>query len=87
MREGGPTLTLKLTGFNYFQRSQVYFNNVPVPTTVNSRVEMTATINETLLRTPGRYQVVVRNLGLADPANPKLGDGVSNRAWLIVGYR
>jgi hypothetical protein len=30
---------------------------------------------------------VVRNLGLADPANPKLGDGVSNRAWLIVGYR
>lgn len=87
VREGGPTLTLKLTGFNYFQRSQVYFNNVPVPTTVNSRVEIAATIDETLLRTPGRYQVVVRNLGLADPANPKLGDGVSNRAWLIVGYR
>jgi hypothetical protein len=87
VKEGGPTLTLKLTGFNYFQRSQVYFNNVPVPTTVNSRVEITATIDESLLRTPGRYQVVVRNLGLADPANPKLGDGVSNRAWLIVGYR
>ena len=87
VREGGPTLTLKLTGFNYFQRSQVYFNDVPVPTAVNSRVEITATIDETLLRTPGRYQVVVRNLGLADPANPKLGDGVSNRAWLIVGYR
>ena len=42
---------------------------------------------ESLLRTPGRYPVVVRNLGLADPANPKLGDGESNRAWLIVGYR
>jgi len=87
VREGGPTLTLKLTGFNYFQRSQVYFNDVPVPTAVNSRVEIAATIDETLLRTPGRYQVVVRNLGLADPANPKLGDGVSNRAWLVVGYR
>jgi imidazolonepropionase-like amidohydrolase len=87
VKEGGPTLTLKLTGFNYFQRSQVYFNGIPVPTTVNSRVEIAATIDETLLRTPGRYQVVVRNLGLADPANPKLGDGVSNRAWLIVGYR
>lgn len=87
VKEGSPTLALTLTGFNYFQRSQVYFNNVPVPTTVNSRVEIVATIDEALLRTPGRYQVVVRNLGLADPANPKLGDGVSNRAWLIVGYR
>jgi hypothetical protein len=87
VKEGGQTLTLKLTGFNYFQRSQVYFNNVPVPTTVNSRVEITATIDESLLRAPGRYPVVVRNLGLADPANPKLGDGVSNRAWLTVGYR
>jgi imidazolonepropionase-like amidohydrolase len=87
VKEGGPTLTLKLTGFNYFQRSQAYFNNVPVPTTVNSRVEIMATIDESLLRTPGRYPVVVRNLGLADPANPKLGDGISNRAWLIVGYR
>jgi hypothetical protein len=87
VKEGSPTITLKLTGFNYFQRSQVYFNNVPVPTAVTSRVAITATIDETLLRTPGRYPVVVRNLGLADPANPKLGDGVSNRAWLIVGYR
>jgi amidohydrolase family protein len=87
VKEGSPTLALKLTGFNYFQRSQVYFNNVPVPTTVDSRVAITATIDEALLRTPGRYQVVVRNLGLADPANPKLGDGESNRAWLIVGYR
>jgi len=87
VKEGSPTLALKLTGFNYFQRSQVYFNNVPVPTTVNSRVAITVTIDEALLRTPGRYQVVVRNLGLAEPANPKLGDAESNRAWLIVGYR
>ena len=34
---------MKLAGFNYFQRSQVYFNNVPVPTAVNSRVEIVAT--------------------------------------------
>lgn len=87
VKEGGPTLTLKLTGFNYFQRSQVYFNNIPVPTTVDSRVEITATVDEALLRTPGRYPVVVRNLGPADPANPKLGDATSNSAWLIVGYR
>ena len=87
VKEGGPTLALKLTGFNYFQRSQVYFNGIPVPTTVNGRLEITATIDEALLRSPGRFPVVVRNLGLADPANPMLGDGTSNRAWLIVGYR
>jgi hypothetical protein len=34
---------------------------------------------------PGRYPVVVRNLGLADPANPKLGDGESNRACSSLG--
>ena len=47
---------MKLAGSNYFQRSQVYFNNVPVPTAVNSRVEIVATIDEALLRTPGRYR-------------------------------
>jgi len=87
VKEGGPTLTLKLTGFNYFQRSQVYFNNIPVPTKVISRIALEATIDESLLRTAGRYTVVVKNLGLADPANPALGNGTSNKAWLIVGYR
>ena len=87
VKEGGPTLTLKLTGFNYFQRSLVYFNNIPVPTKVISRIALEATIDESLLRTAGRYTVVVKNLGLADPANPALGNGTSNKAWLIVGYR
>ena len=87
VKEGGPTLTVKLTGFNYFQRSQVYFNGIPVPTIVEGRTGIAATIDESLLRSPGRFPLVVRNLGLADPANPRLGDGTSNRAWLIVGYR
>jgi hypothetical protein len=87
VKEGGPSVTLKLTGFNYFQRSQVYFNNVPVPTRVVSRVELEATVDETLLRAPGRFPVVVKNVSIADPANPALGNGTSNRAWLIVGYK
>jgi hypothetical protein len=65
---------------------QTYFNNVPVPTTVNNRVDHGNDRRGAAVHA-SRYQVVVRNLGLADPANPKLGDGVSNRAWLIVGYR
>jgi hypothetical protein len=87
VKEGSPTLILKLTGFNYFQRSQVYFNNIPVPTKVISRLALEATVDESLLRSPGRYTVVVKNLGLADPANPALGNGTSNKGWLVVGYR
>ena len=85
VKEGGPTLALKITGIGYFQRSVVYFNDVPVPTRLVGPVELEARIDESLLRTPGRYSIVVRNPGVADPA--KLGDGTSNRGWLIGGYR
>jgi hypothetical protein len=85
VKEGGPTLALKITGVGYFQRSVVYFNDVPVPTRLVSAAELEARIDESLLRTPGRYSIAVRNPGVADPA--KLGDGISNRGWLIVGYR
>jgi len=85
VKEGAPTLNLKITGIGYFPRSVVYFNDVPVPTRVVNGNEIEARIDESLLRAPGRYPVVVKNAGLADPA--KLGDGTSNRGWLIVGYR
>jgi hypothetical protein len=87
VKEGSPTVTMRINGFNYFQRSQVYFNGVPVPTNVLNRTQIEATIDESLLRSPGRYPIVVRNLTLADPANPALGNGTSNRGWLVVGYR
>jgi hypothetical protein len=76
---------LKVTGIGYFARSVVYFNGIPVPTRVLNGNEIQAQIDESLLRAPGRYAVVVRNMGLADPQ--KVGDGSSNRGWLIVGYR
>jgi hypothetical protein len=85
VKEGSPALHLKITGVGYFQRSVVYFNGVPVPTRLVNVNELEAQVDESLLRTPGRYSVVVRNAGVADPQ--KLGDGSSNRGWLIVGYR
>jgi imidazolonepropionase-like amidohydrolase len=85
VKEGGPSINLKVTGIGYFPRSVVYFNDVPVPTRVINANELEAEIDETLLRTPGRYSVVVTNAGVVDPQ--KLGDGSSNRGWLIVGYR
>jgi imidazolonepropionase-like amidohydrolase len=85
VKEGSPTLQIKITGIGYFQRSVVYFNDIPVPTRLVNANELHAEVDESLLRTPGRYTVVVRNAGAADPQ--KLGDGSSNRGWLIVGYR
>ncbi len=85
VKEGGTALKLKITGIGYFPRSVVYFNRVPVPTRVINANELEATVDESLLRTPGRYPIVVENSGMADPA--KLGDGTSNRGWLIVAYR
>jgi len=85
VKEGSPTLQIKVTGIGYFQRSVVYFNGIPVPTRLINANELRAEVDESLLRTPGRYALVVRNAGAADPQ--KLGDGSSNRGWLIVGYR
>jgi imidazolonepropionase-like amidohydrolase len=85
VKEGGPTLQVKVTGVGYFQRSVVYFNDIPVPTRLVNANELQAEIDESLLRSPGRYAVVVKNAGTVDPQ--KLGDGTSNRGWLIVSYR
>jgi imidazolonepropionase-like amidohydrolase len=85
VKEGSPTLQIKVTGIGYFQRSVVYFNGIPVPTRFVNANELQAQVDESLLRSPGRYALVVRNAGAADPQ--KLGDGSSNRGWLIVGYR
>lgn len=85
VKEGSPTLQVKVTGIGYFQRSVVYFNEIPVPTRLVNANEIEARIDESLLRTPGRYSLIIRNAGIADAQ--KLGDGTSNRGWLIVGYR
>jgi hypothetical protein len=85
VKEGSPTLQIKVTGIGYFQRSVVYFNGIPVPTRFVNANELQAQVDESLLRAPGRFSLVVRNAGAAEPQ--KLGDGSSNRGWLIVGYR
>jgi hypothetical protein len=87
VKEGGPTLDVTITGVNFFARSVAVFNGIKVPTRVVSRTEVVATIDESLTRSAGRYPIVVKNIGPADPANPEWGDGTSNTAWLLVDYR
>jgi len=85
VREGSPTVHLKIQGFNFFDRSQVYFDDKPVPFELKSITEIDATIDETLLRRPGRFSVRVKNP--PPPANANWGDGTTNTAWLLVSYK
>jgi hypothetical protein len=85
VREGSPTLHLKVQGFNFFDRSQVYFNDIPIPFELKSITEIDAIIDETYLRRPGRFSLQVRNPPPA--ANLNWGNGASNVAWLLVSYK
>ncbi|MBI4486558.1 MAG: amidohydrolase family protein [Acidobacteria bacterium] len=85
VREGGPTLRLKVTGYNFFERTQVFFDDRPMPFDLKSISEMEIVIDETYLRRPGRYRIQLKNP--PPPPNPVWGDGRSNIAWLLVAYR
>ena len=85
VREGAPSLRLKVTGFNFFDRTQAFFDGHPVPFDLKSITEMEILIDETYLRRPGRYSIVVKNP--PPPANAVWGDGTSNTAWLLVSYK
>jgi hypothetical protein len=85
VREGSPTMHLKITGFNFFDRTQVYFDDKPIPFDLKSITEIDAVIDETYLRRPGRYAVYVRNPPPA--ANLNWGNGTSNIAWILVSYK
>ena len=85
VREGGPLLRLKIQGFNFFDRSQVYFDNIPIPYELKSITEIDALIDETYLRRPGRFSIQIKNPPPA--ANLNWGNGTSNTAWLLVSYK
>ena len=83
--QGSPALTLTIKGFNFFGKSQVYFDNILVPTKRVSITELQATIDENLLERAGRFDVVVKN---PPPARfPDWSDGTSNTAHLIINYK
>jgi len=85
VREGSPSLHLKVTGFNFFDRTQAFFDGRPVPYDLKSITEIDLLIDETYLRRPGRYSVMVKNP--PPPANAVWGNGTSNTAWLLVSYK
>lgn len=83
--EGSPALALTLKGFNFFARTQVFLENIPMPYKRVSGTELQVNIDESYLRRPGRYQIRVYN---SPPhTHPEWGNGMSNPAYLIVNYK
>ncbi|HEV2468868.1 MAG TPA: hypothetical protein VGS78_06715 [Candidatus Sulfotelmatobacter sp.] len=55
-----PTFSLILTGSQFVSSSVVVFNGTTVPTTVNSKSQVTATVTSSLIAGPGSYSVHVQ---------------------------
>lgn len=83
--EGDPTLALTIKGFNFFQRSIVYFDGKPVAFQRIGPTELRVTIDEKLLRKAGRYPIVVKTPGPF--IDSYWSDGTSNIANLLVDFR
>ena len=64
---------------------QVLFNGKPVPYTGVSATEIQVLLDETLLRSPGKFDLVIRNP--APVATPDWGNGTSNTAHLLVNFK
>jgi hypothetical protein len=72
---GGPSFTLTVNGTNFKSGSVIYFNYLPLVTTVISDRQVRAQVPSTLIRYAGRIPISVQN-----PDN----GGTSNRLFLEV---
>ena len=82
--EGSPA-TITIKGFGFVRRMQVLFNGKPVPYKGVSPTEVRVMLDESLLRTPGKFDLVVKNS--APVATPDWGNGTSNTAHLLVNFK
>jgi hypothetical protein len=85
--EGSRTLNVTLKGFNFVRRSQVYFKGISVPYKVVSPTELLVTLDESLLKEAGWFDLVVKNPWPLSAAAKPWGDGTSNKAHLILNYK
>lgn len=83
--EGDPTTTLTIKGFGFVRRMQVYFNGRSAPYKIASPDQVDVTLDETLLRTPGKFDIQIKNPPPID--TPYMGDGTSNTAHLLVNFK
>jgi hypothetical protein len=85
LTEGAPVTTITVKGFNFVRRMQVLFNGKPVPYKGVSPTEIQVMLDETLLRAPGKFDLVIKNP--PPVATPDWGNGTSNTAHLLVNFK
>jgi hypothetical protein len=76
--QGGPAVTLELSGEKFTPRSLVRFDTTDLPTQFISPTRLSATISADLLRDFGTYAVTV--------VNPGSGGGTSNGIYFVVNF-
>jgi hypothetical protein len=88
LTEGTPSATVTIKGFNFVRKSQVLFKDAPVPYKVVSPGELQITIDASLLKDAGWFDLVVKNpWPLSRDTGQPWGNGTSNKAHLIINYR
>jgi hypothetical protein len=83
LMRGSPDTTITVTGFNFVQRSQAYYNGIPVPTRVVSSTQIEARVPANLLGRAGAYPLTVKNP--TPLSTPAWGDE-SNKAFILVPF-
>jgi hypothetical protein len=76
---GAGTVTLRVAGSRFSNRSFIRFDITDLPTTFVSASELTARIDAALLRNVGTYAVTV--------VNPGSGGSPSNTVYFLVNFR
>jgi hypothetical protein len=81
LHRGDSQTVITVTGFNFVERSQAYFDGIAVPTRVVSSMMIEATVPQNLLGRAGAFPLTIKNpLPLSTPA---WGDE-SNKAYVLV---
>ncbi len=82
---GDPATTIRLTGFNFVDRSEVLIDGESIAFERISDTELAVSVDANRLTNAGRLDIVVVN---PEPlASPDLGNGTSNAAHLLVDYQ
>ena len=81
----GNSATITIKGMNFVRKSMVLFNGKTVPYKAVSRTELQVMLDASLLQTPGKFDLVVKNP--TPVATPEWGNGISNTAHLLVNFK
>lgn len=80
---GSPDTAITVTGFNFVQRSQAYFDGIPVPTRVVNRMQLVATVPANLFGRAGALALTVKN---PEPLAAPAWGAQSNKAMILVPF-